>query len=186
MIVGVLGLLWPGVGCGPKATDVARLRQEVTRLRTRLANERAAQRKDTAALRRRVARLEASLDVVRRARVVLGPTPKLVRPPVRPDPEGPDPVLPAANLPAPRSSCPAALPDGARRIRRRMKVAKARGLLRGVRTQESQAIKLTGSGTRTERVWSGPCFRITLAGGRVTGVQLEGVAPRRRRTRRRR
>ena len=171
MIAGVLGLLWPGAACGPTKADLTQLRAEVSRLRTRLASVRDAQRKDTAKLRQRVAQLEASLAVVRRARVARGPTPPRFRPAARP---------------APRATCPAELPDGARRIRRRMRVAKVQKLLRGVRTRKAKAIKLTGSGTRTDVVWSGPCFQITLAGGRVTGVELEGVAPRRRRSRRRR
>lgn len=70
-----------------------------------------------------------------------------------------------------------------------MRLARLRTLLAGVAVRRSKAVTLSGSGTRTRRVWSGTCFRITLEAGRVATVELVGVAsprPRRRRARRRR
>jgi hypothetical protein len=58
--------------------------------------------------------------------------------------------------------------------------------LSGVPIRETEAITLTGRGTRTRRIIVGPCFRITLREDRVREIELQGVRPRARRKRRRR
>jgi len=67
-----------------------------------------------------------------------------------------------------------------------MHLAKLRKILAGVKFRESKALTLSGSGSRTRRVWSGPCFRITIEAGRVATVDLDGVKETKRRRRRKR
>jgi len=176
-----LGLLLLLGGCGKKTADTARLSDALRRLRSEVAGHVADHRKAERRLRLRVARLEADLAVVKRR-----PSPGVVATvPIpgenalpRRDPDG------AADRPAPRVSCPAALPSAARKVRRRMRLAKVRRLLVGVKLHKSKALTLSGSGSRTRRVWSGPCFRITIEAGRVATVELDGVSETRRRRRR--
>jgi hypothetical protein len=67
-----------------------------------------------------------------------------------------------------------------------MRLAKLRVVLAGVKVRKSNALTLSGSGSRTRRVWTGPCFRITIEAGRVATVDLDGVKSEKRRRRRRR
>lgn len=174
-----MGLALLTGGCGKRSADRARLEEQLRQVRHELTEQLAEHRKHALLLRGRVARLEAELALLKR------PPP---RQRAEADPGGdprPDPVG-ADHRPAPRASCPAALPEAARGVRRRMRVAKLRKLLAGVKVSTSKALTLSGAGSRTRLVWSGPCFRITLEGGRVTSVELEGVVLKRRRRRRRR
>lgn len=182
ILVGLALLLLLG-GCGKKTADSARLSDELRRLRSEVAAHLADHRKAERRLRLRVARLEAELATLKRRPPpgvgAGGPIPGEDVPPRR-DPDG------VGDRPAPRVSCPAALPDAARKVRRRMRLANVRKLLVGVKLHKSKALTLSGSGSRTRRVWSGPCFRITIEAGRVATVEFDGVKDKKRRRRRRR
>jgi hypothetical protein len=174
-------------GCGKKTAEMARLTDALSRVRAELASNRVDHQKAQRRLRARVSRLEAELAMLKRR-----PTARIGRahrgappPPGVEDPPRREPPV-VGERPGPRVSCPSALPDAARKVRRRMRLAKLRKVLDGVKLQKTKALTLTGSGSRTRRVWTGPCFRITLEGGRVATVELDGVKDKKRRRRRRR
>lgn len=170
-------------GCGSKTAASARLSDALHRVRSEVAEHLADHRKAERQLRGRVARLEAEVAMLKRR------SPPHVRPGAPIPGEGVDPrrELPdAGDRPSPRVSCPAALPHAARKVRRRMRLARLRKLLAHVKLRKSKALTLSGSGSRTRRVWTGPCFRITIEAGRVATVDLVGVKKKKRRRRRRR
>jgi len=174
-------------GCGKGSADSARLSEALDRVRSELTEVRAEHRKSERQLQGRIARLEAELALLKRR-----PPPGVHAGDALPAEDGPvrrGPVGDPAGVddpPAPRVSCPAALPDAARKVRRRMSLKKLQKILGGVKVRRSKALTLSGSGSRTRRVWTGPCFRITLEGGRVATVDLDGVKEKKRRRRRRR
>jgi len=194
--VGILACLQLG-GCTARAADCARLTDELARLRSEVASGQVDRRKVEARLGHRVARLEAELAVVKRQ-----VPPRAHAGDVRPsagDPSssagdvrhranvgGPRGSARPGNGPPPRVSCPAALPPAVRKVRHRMRFGKLRQLLAGVKIRRSKALTLSGSGSRTRRVWTGPCFRITIEADRVATVELDGVKSKQRRRRRRR
>ncbi len=139
----------------------------------------------------RIRRLETELAASRRR----GRVPGDPRSPARSGGEGsggevagePGGSQPAVGGPEPtRASCPGALPDAARRVRRRMSLSRLEKILAGVKVRRFNALTLTQAGSRVRQVWTGPCFRITVARGRVYRVDLFGVSPRPRARRRRR
>ncbi len=175
----LVGLAMLTGGCGKGTADSARLQRQLDRVRSELSEHLSAQLKVERSLRHRVARLEAELAALKRRPV------RRVEPPGRgavPRRQPPD----TGERPVPRVACPASLPDAARKVRQRMRLAKLTKLLDGITIRRSKALTLTGSGSRMRQVWTGPCFRITLQGGRVVTVELEGVKTKRRRRRRRR
>lgn len=176
-------LLLPLGGCGKKTAEMARLTDALSRVRSELASNRVDHQKAQRRLRARVSRLEAELAMLKRR-----PPPRIqgaAPSPGEDDLPRPEPVA-GRERSGPRVSCPSALPDAARKVRRRMRLAKLRKVLGGVKLRRSKALTLTGSGSRTRRVWTGPCFRITIESGRVATVELDGVKDKKRRRRRRR
>lgn len=169
-----------GIGCGAQIRrDLVQLEKQVGRLELQLAEARKAHSRLASRFDIVSRQLNAALSEMRRQNAsATGRSGRL-----------PDAPLGSASA-GKAADCPADLPPQVKRLRRGMRADAVRTRLAGIPLRTSRAITLTGAGASTRQVWSGPCFRLTIAGGRVTDIELEGFAPRprprRRRGRRRR
>jgi outer membrane murein-binding lipoprotein Lpp len=159
----VLAVVLCGPGCAPRRSpEVARLAAEVTALRSQVEVTAGSARERENRATRRVTDLEASVArLERRLRDLAAARPAA-------------PPVPAASV----ARCPEDLPPAVAKLREGTTEAKVRAALEGVRLQTSMTLTLTGEGEQRRTTIAGPCFRLTLEAGRLTGIAITGQAGR--------